>query len=374
MNASTLTRWRLVLGRFAERQLAAELSAREQRMEAALDFLYSREYRGRGVRERPSAGTLDPTQIQVPSWLAEVRELFPRDTVEVIEKHALNRYGLTELLTDEKTLGKLEPNLDLVKTLLSFCGHLEGRVLAAAKRIIQQVVEELKRRLELDVRRAFTGRLHAFRHSPLKARQNFDWRGTIRQNLKYFDARRRRLLLRRALFFARNTRFLPWEVVLCVDQSGSMTDSIIHSAVMASILAALPLVSVKLVVFDTSVADLSGHVDDPVEVLLSVQLGGGTDIGQALNYCENLIENPHRSVLVLLSDFCEGGPPSVMFGACRRLREAGVRLLGLAALDESARAVYDVHMAEVLAGLGLEIAALTPKHFAEWLARVIASR
>jgi Mg-chelatase subunit ChlD len=115
-------------------------------------------------------------------------------------------------------------------------------------------------------------------------------------------------------------------------------------------------------------------VDDPVEVLLSVQLGGGTDIGQALNYCENLIENPHRSVLVLLSDFCEGGPPSVMFGACRRLREAGVRLLGLAALDESARAVYDVHMAEVLAGLGLEIAALTPKHFAEWLARVIASR
>ena len=379
---STVARWRLVLGRFAEKQLPGGLSVREGRMEAALDFLYSREYKGRGVRDRqkdPSgeqgqAGSLDPSQINVPTWLAEVRDLFPKDVVEVIEKHALDRYGLTELVTDKETLEKLEPNEDLLKTLLTFRGQLKGEVLETARRIIRQVVEEIKRRLETEVRRALSGRLNRFRHSPQKAAQNFDWRGTIRRNLKYYDSKRRQIVLQDPRFFARNTRLLPWQVILCVDQSGSMADSVIHSAVMAGILAGHPMVRVKLVVFDTTVVDLSEHVDDPVEVLMSVQLGGGTNIGGALNYCETLIENPHRTILALVSDFCEGGPVDVMFAACRRLSEAGVKLLGLASLDQAASPIYDHHMAEQLAELGMEIAALTPKHFAEWLAKVIKSK
>src|SRR5215475_10607186 len=329
-------RWRLVLGRFAEQRLATTMSAREARMEAALDYLYSREYKGRGVRDRGQAGTLDPSQINVPTWLSEVRELFPRDTVEIIEKHALDRYGLTELVTDKQTLEKLQPNMELLKTLLTFRGQLQGEVLQTARRIIRQVVEEIKRKLEAEVRRALSGRLNRFRHSPQKAAQNFDWRGTVRRNLKFYDSKRRQLVLQNPRFFARNTRLLPWQVILCVDQSGSMANSVIHSAVMAGILAGLPMVRVKIVVFDTSIVDLSEHVDDPVEILMSVQLGGGTNIGQALNYCEALIENPHRTVLALVSDFCEGAPPGVMLGTCRRLRESGVKLLGLASLDESA--------------------------------------
>lgn len=374
---STLPRWRLVLGRFAEKQLPGTLSPREGRMEAALDFLYSREYKGRGVRDRPQAGSpgsLDPSQLNVPTWLGEVRDLFPKDVVEVIEKHALDRYGLTELVTDKETLEKLEPNEELLKTLLTFRGQLQGEVLQTARRIIRQVVEEIKRRLETEIRRALSGRLNRFRHSPQKAAQNFDWRGTIRRNLKYYDAKRRQIVLQDPQFFARNTRLLPWQVILCVDQSGSMADSVIHSAVMAGILAGLPMVRVKLVVFDTSVVDLSDRVDDPVEVLMSVQLGGGTNIGQALNYCETLVENPHRTILTLVSDFEEGGPPSIMLAACRRLREAGVKLLGLASLDSYASPIYDRNMAEQLADAGMEIAALTPKHFAEWLAKVIKSK
>jgi Mg-chelatase subunit ChlD len=343
-------------------------------MEAALDFLYSREYKGRGVRDRQQAGSLDPSQLNVPSWLGEVRDLFPKDVVEVIEKHALDRYGLTELVTDKETLEKLEPSEDLLKTLLTFRGQLQGEVLQTARRIIRQVVEEIKRRLETEIRRALSGRLNRFRHSPQKAAQNFDWRGTIRRNLKYYDAKRRQIVLQDPRFFARNTRLLPWQVILCVDQSGSMAGSVIHSAVMAGILAGLPMVRVKLVVFDTSIVDLSDRVDDPVEVLMSVQLGGGTNIGQALNYCETLVENPHRTILALVSDFCEGGSTDVMFGACRRLREAGVKLLGLASLDESASPIYDHNMADLLADVGMEIAALTPKHFAEWLAKVIKSK
>src|SRR5215475_81180 len=374
---STLPRWRLVLGRFAEKQLPGTLSPREGRMEAALDFLYSREYKGRGVRDRPQAGSpgsLDPSQLNVPTWLSEVRDLFPKDVVEVIEKHALNRYGLTELVTDKETLEKLEPNEELLKTLLTFRGQLKGEVLQTARRIIRQVVEEIKRRLETEVRRALSGRLNRFRHSPQKAAQNFDWRGTIRRNLKYYDSKRRQIVLQDPRFFARNTRLLPWQVILCVDQSGSMANSVIHSAVMAGILAGLPMVRVKIVVFDTSIVDLSEHVDDPVEILMSVQLGGGTNIGQAMQYCEQLVEDPHRTIVVLVSDFCEGAAPRSLLSSCQRFREGGVRLLGLAALDENANPSYDAHMAEALAAQGMDIAALTPKHFAEWLAKVIKSK
>ena len=371
---STRTRWRLVLGRFAEKQLSEPMSTRESRMEAVLDYLYSREYKNRGVRDEVRPGTLDPSVLNVPAWLGEVRELFPRETVEIIEKHALERYGMAELVTDKETLEKLEPNMDLLKMLLTFRGHLQREVLPSARRIIRRVVDELKRKLENEIRRAFAGRLNRFRHSQRKIAQNFDWRGTIRRNLQHYDAANQRIVLHEPRFFSRNTTLLPWHIVLCVDQSGSMVDSVIHSAVLAGILAGLPALRVKLVVFDTAVVDLSAHVDDPVEVLMSVQLGGGTDIGQALQYAEGLIENPHRTVLALISDFCEGASPNVMLGACARMHEAGVRLIGLASLDETASAVYDHAMAERLAETGMKIAALTPRHFAEWLAGVIQSR
>jgi Mg-chelatase subunit ChlD len=373
----TLARWRLVLGKYARDQLDVGMSLEQQRIENALDFLYSREYRGRGVRDEqdrtgPRSAGLDPSQLTVPSWLSEVRELFPKETVAVIEKHALDRYGLTELVTDPEILRRLEPNFDLLKMLLTFRGHLKGEVLNEARRIIRRVVEEIKQRLAAEVRRAFSGRRNRFRHSNLKMAQNLDWRGTIRKNLKNFDINRKQIAVEQVLFFSRIQRRLPWRIILCVDQSGSMAGSVIYSAVMAGILSGLPLIDVKLVVFDTSVVDLSNHVDDPVELLMSVQLGGGTNIGQAMQYCEQLVEDPHRSIVVLISDFCEGATPAKLVGCCRRFCEGGVKLLGLAALDENANPSYDVQMAEMLAAAGMDIAALTPKHFAEWLARAIS--
>jgi Mg-chelatase subunit ChlD len=205
----------------------------------------------------------------------------------------------------------------------------------------------------------------------MKVAANLDWRTTIRRNLKNFDRERNRIIVDDVRFFSRVQRRLPWTVILCVDQSGSMTESVVHSAVMAGILAGLPLVKVKLVVFDTAVVDLSDHADDPVEVLMSVQLGGGTDIGKALTYCTQLVDDPLRTVLVLVSDFCEGASPGILIGACRKLAEARVKLLGLAALDDRADAIYDRQMAERLAEAGMEIAALTPGKLAEWLAAVI---
>ncbi len=367
-----LARWRLILGRFAEEGLPAALHGDEARLDAALDYLYGREYRGRGMRDGQHQGGLEGSQITLPDWLSEVRELFPRETVEVVERHALERYGLTELVADPRVLERLEPNYTLLRTILTFKGMMRGEVLELARRIVRQVVEDLKRRLADEVRRVMWGKLNRFQHSPLRVAQNVDWRRTIRDNLAHYDREERRLAaVERVQFFARVERHLPWHVVLAIDQSGSMLDSVIHSAVMAGILAGLPALKVSLVVFDTSVVDLSGYVDDPAEVLMSVQLGGGTDIAGAVAYCQTLFENPHRTILVVVSDFFEGGPPARLVAAVRQCREAGVRVLGLAALDPDAAPAYDKQMAERLVAAGAEIAALTPLQLAEWLIKVI---
>jgi Mg-chelatase subunit ChlD len=373
-----LLRWRLVLGRYAGRRVQPPMDREAVRMERALDFLYGREYTGRGLRGRGEAAGqkrgagLDASQLSVPQWLSEVSDLFPRETMECIEKHALDLYGLSELVTNKETLEKLEPSHDLLKMLLSFKGQMKGEVLELARKIIRQVVEDLKKKLTQEVRSSLAGRLNRFAHSPLKIPQNFDWRGTIRANLKHYQADRQQLVIEQAKFFARTRRHLPWRVIICVDQSGSMVDSVIHSAVLAGILSGLPALDVKLIAFDTSVVDLSSQVDDPVEILMSVQLGGGTDIGQALCYAETLVENPQRTVLALITDFCEGAPPNRLLAATKRLKEAGVTLAGLAALDAAAVPAYDEAIAGKLAALGMDIRAATPKQFAEWLARKIA--
>jgi Mg-chelatase subunit ChlD len=368
-------RWRLVLGRYSQATLDLPLTDSQARMDRALDFLYGREYSGRGIRERAGGagpGSLDPSQLTIPAWLDEVRELFPKDTAETVEKHALERYGLTELVTDPQTLERLEPNTELLRVLLTLRGQLKGPVLDAARRVVRRVVEDIRRRLEADIRRTLAGRINRFRHSPIPLRQNLDARGTIRANLKNYDLERKRLIIDSVRFFDRNARRLPWTVILCVDQSGSMAESVIHSAVLAGILAGIPSLQVKLVVFDTSVVDLTHHADDPVEALMSVQLGGGTDIARAVRYCEQLIEVPQRTIVALITDFCEGGSPRELLSTCKRLASARVRLLGLAALDMEASPVYDVAMAERLAAIGMEIAALTPQRLAEWLVKVIS--
>ncbi len=368
-----LARWRLVLGKYAQPKMENCLNEGQERIAQALEQLYAREYRRRGVRQTPKLGpgTLDPSQLNVPSWLNEIRALFPKQTCERITRHALERYGLTEVVQDPQTLASLEPSTELLGAVLALKGQMPGTVLAEVRRLIGRVVEEVKRRLEQEIKNAINGRLNRFRHSQHKVARNFDARDTIRRNLKHWDPKRGRLVVEEPRFYSRVKRHLPWEIILCIDQSGSMTSSVIHSAVMAGILTGLPTVRVRLVIFDTSVVDLSEHVSDPVEVLMSVQLGGGTNIGQAVRYCEQLVQQPRRTVLVLVTDFCEGADPRVLVAGCKRLREAGVRLLGLASLDTEANAYYDVQMAERLAAEGMEIAALTPLQLAHWLADVM---
>ncbi|MBI5942554.1 MAG: VWA domain-containing protein [Caulobacterales bacterium] len=367
---STAVRWRLALGRHAETNLGgAGLSAGDQQLDQAMEALYGRAHGERGYRNR--GGSLDLSQIVLPRWLDTLKELFPKSVFETIQSHAIDRFDLGEMLSNPGALKKLEPNLNLLKVLLSFRGRADPSVAGPIREVVKQIVEELRRRLESQIIRALSGSRNRFARSQQKRMANFDIRATVRANLKNYQPDRRAIIAEQLRFTARQRRQMPWTVVLCVDQSGSMLSSLIHAVVTASILASLPAVKVKVVVFDTAVVDVSDRIEDPVDLLLSVQLGGGTNIGQAITYCEGLITQPSRTVFALISDFEEGASPAVMIQAVRRLAEARVTLIGLAALGDDGEPVYDRAMAARLAGAGMEIAALTPDRFAEWLGGVI---
>jgi Mg-chelatase subunit ChlD len=371
-----LRRWRLVLGRYAERSLPAEgLTGAERRADRALDYLYAREMEKRGLRRdkqgKGRMGSLDPSRLTPLGWLGELRDLFPQSVCETVQAHAIDTLGMHELLADTAVLDALEPNKDLLKSLIAYKGLADPAMREKIREVTRNIVEDIVRRLRPRVEAALAGRPNRFRRSQLKSMQNFDWRATIRDNLRNWDAERGVIVADRLRFHGRSRRRLPWTIILCVDQSGSMLTSTIYAAVMASILTALPAVDVKLIVFDTAVVDLSSEAHDPVEVLMSVQLGGGTNIAVAMEYCETLITQPTRTVLVLISDFEEGGSVPRLLAATQRLASARVTLLGLGALSDDAAPVYDRSMAERLAERGMQIAALTPDRFAEWIGSVI---
>ncbi|MBD5551288.1 MAG: VWA domain-containing protein [Lachnospiraceae bacterium] len=374
-----LNRWRLVLGKYAADKLpfsAAEDSYADvlhyMDMEEALDFLYSREYsEERGIREEERAGGKQASKLTVPSWLQQVKKLFPKQTVEIMERHALEKYNMTELLTDPEVLQKLEPNRELLKTILTLKHMMKGDVLEMAKEIVRKVADELTKKMEQELKRSFFGKLDRTSSSPVKSARNLDIKKTIRQNLKNYDTEQKQLILKQVYFHSRMKRYNSWRVILCVDESGSMLDSVIHSAVMAGIFAKLPMLDVKLVIFDTSVVDLSGYVEDPVETLMSIQLGGGTNIAGALSYCETLIDFPYRTMVVLISDLYEGGGYQNLYSVSKGIIESGAKLIALTALDMEANPSYDRHAAVKLAELGAHVGAMTPEELAEWIGKIV---
>ncbi|GHU51406.1 hypothetical protein FACS1894127_7720 [Clostridia bacterium] len=370
-----INRWRLTLGKFAEGGLGSfddtdggeGFSFRE--VDDLLDFLYGREYDGdRGILE----GSLDDSSLTIPKWLNKVHELFPKDVVEKLEAHALDRYGLTDLLTDARVLEKLEPNMTLLKQILALKGMMRGEVLNTARRIVEQVVRELTEKMQSQIRSAVMGKRDRNRSTPFKCSRNFDFKKTIRKNLKNYDSAQDRIVVDRVYFHRNVERFNPWHVVICVDESGSMMENVIHSAVMAGIFAKLPVLTTKLVIFDTNIVDLSDYADDPVEALMRVQLGGGTDIGKALAYCEGLITFPHRTIVVLVSDLCDGGGYRAMYAHTRSMIEAGAKVFCLTALDKDCVGMYDRTAAKRMSALGARVAALTPGGLANWIGDVIA--
>ncbi|UAY92285.1 VWA domain-containing protein [Pectobacterium polaris] len=366
-------RWRLILGHYADEALGnATFDAQDLKVERTLDYLYRREYQRRGLKQEGGRhGSLDQSQLTAVNWLNQARKLFPSSTFERMQSQAIERYEISHLFNDPQALQAMEPTPALAKALLSLRGRMNEQTREAVRDIIRKVVDEILRTLRPTFTNALTGRRNRFRRSPVASSQNFDWRATIAANLKHFDRDKNRLVIETPHFNSRMQRHMPWDVILCVDQSASMSSSVMYAAVCASILAALPAVRVSLIVFDTQVVDLSHLAHDPVEVLMTVQLGGGTNIAKAMQYCEQRVQNPKRTIVTLISDFEEGGALNRLLSCVQRMHSQQITLLGLAALDDAAQPVYDNAIGQKLADRGMHVAALTPEHFAQWLAEVM---
>lgn len=365
-----LVRWRLVLGKGTE-DLLGGLPGDAAAQDDALEYLYGREYGGkRNVRQGgPRSGSLDESQLTVPDWINQIHELFPKKTIERLEKDALERYQLEEMVTNPDLLSRAQPSNTLLKAVLRTKHLMNQEVLAIARNLVRKVIEELMERLSRQVYTPFIGSVDRRRRSFLKIAKNFDVETTIRRNLRHYDPESRQLYIRTPYFYSRIRRQVDrWQIIIVVDESGSMMDSVIHSAVTASIFFGIKSLRTHLVIFDTSVVDLTADCSDPVETLMKVQLGGGTDIGQALAYAGTLVDNPRRCIIVLVTDFYEGAPVQRLFIETKRLTESGVTLLGLAALDEEANPNYDREVAGRMVTLGAHVAAMTPGELAEWVA------
>jgi len=366
-DGAALNRWRLILGKNAEQQMGLN-DIRLSRMDEALDYLYGREA---SEDERESEGGNEVSSPAVAHWLSEVRILFPKETAEILQRHALDRYQLTELLSDREVLEKMEPNQALLETILSLKHMMHGQVLETARKIVAKVAEQISKKMLTEIRTSALGKLDRNSRSNVKSIRNLDVKRTIRGNLSHYDVQNQRLVLEKVHFNGRMMRYNPWHVILAVDESGSMLQNVIHSAVMAGIFAKMPMLDTKLVIFDTTVVDLSDRAEDPVQTLMSVQLGGGTNIAGALHYCESLIINPHKTILVLVSDLCEGGDRNRLYGVCRDIMESGAKLIALTALDSDANPAYDRTTAQQLANLGGYVGAMTPGQLADFMANIM---
>ena len=358
-----LERWRLILGEPA--RSACELGQAGAARDAALSWLYDR---GDELAERDVRGGTGPSVLSTVDWLDTVHRLFPRETIERLERDAVERYDITEIVTDPDVLARIEPSPALLRAVLRTKHLMNPDLLAMARKLVEAVVRDLLRRLQPELRRSFTG-TRSRRPSRLKQARDFDFHRTIRANLGRYQPAERRVLIDSPKFASRTRRHLDrWQLVLLVDQSGSMAGSVIHAAVTAACLWGLPGLKTHLVTFDTAVVDLTEDVTDPVELLMKVQLGGGTDIAKAVAYAAGLIENPRRSIVVVISDFFEGGDEHRLVHDVRKLAEAGTHVLALAALDEEANPVYDRALAQRLADAGAHVGAMTPGMLAEFVA------
>ena len=352
-----ISRWRLILGQDVDAKLG-ELSREDSIMDMALAAIYdgtSGSGKGRG-----GAG-LGSSAPHLSKWLGDVRTLFPPDVVSVIQADAIERKGLTKLLVEPETLASIKPDISIVSTLMALKGQIPEKSKETARELVKAVVDEIMKRLEQDLRRAVTGAINKKEHSPIPNLAGTDWKRTIRRNLKNYDKTTGKLIPQRFYFYERQKRNKDWTVIIDIDQSGSMAESIIYSSVMAAVFASMPSLDTKVVAFDTQVVDMTELVqNDPVDMLFGVQLGGGTDINKSVRYCANLIENPSKTLFFLISDLYEGGVEAGLLRKLAEMKESGVTCIVLLALTDSGTPYYDRDLGKKIANIGIPSFACSP--------------
>ncbi|MGO4569646.1 VWA domain-containing protein [Rhizobium sp. 2YAF20] len=362
MSSERIRRWKLALG---DDDMDG-LGERDQRLSRALSALYESDSpKGRG-----GLGASSP---KVSRWLGDIREFFPTPVVQVIQKDAFERLNLKALMLEPEFLETLEADVHLVADLISLRGAMPEKTMETARAVVGKVVEDLMKRLQSQTVEKITGALNRSQRTHRPRHADIDWPRTIRANLRHYQADLNTIVPETLVGFARKSRTRADldHVMLCVDQSGSMASSVVYSSIFAAVMASLPVLSTKLVCFDTSIVDLTEDLSDPVKVLFGVQLGGGTDINAALAYCETKIDRPSKTHLVLVTDLYEGGDAASMLARVAGLKHSGVNVIVLLALSDDGRPSYDARHAGAIAAMDCPVFACTPDQFPDLMATAL---
>ena len=360
-----LQRWRMVLGSPADASCGG-VTGRLQEMDQALAALYEED--SKLASRKGGRGNSSPS---VSRWLGDIRKYFPSQVVQVMQRDAMERLNLRDLLLQPEMLENVQPDVHLVADLISLGSVIPQNTKATARLVVRKVVDELMKKLEEPMRSAVAGALDRSQRNRRPRHAEIDWNRTIRANLRHWQPEYKTIVPETLIGYGRKARRPQREVILCIDQSGSMANSVVYSSIFGAVMASLPAVATKLVVFDTAVVDLTEKLDDPVDVLFGVQLGGGTDINGAVGYCQGLISEPRNSILVLISDLYEGGVESGLLRRANELVEAGVQFITLLALSDEGAPAYDAELAAKLAALGVPSFACTPDAFPQLMAAAI---
>ncbi|MEM7343701.1 MAG: VWA domain-containing protein [Chloroflexota bacterium] len=359
-DSERLRRWRLLLGGGDADGTGQQLNQMDEGMDRALEALYDANRKG-------SLGSSAPN---VARWLGDVRSYFPNTVVQVMQKDALERLGLQELLLEPEMLEAVEPDIHLVSTLLSLNKVMPNKTKETARFVVRQVVEEIERKLAYPLQQAVDGSLNRTVRNRRPRHKEIDWQRTIQANLKHYQPSLKAIIPETKIGFGRKGSSLQ-DIILCIDQSGSMAASVIYASIFGAVLASMRTVNTSLVLFDTAVVDMTDQLDDPVELLFGAQLGGGTDINRALTYCQGLIQRPQETIFVLITDLYEGGNAQGMLKQVASLVNAGVQVVTLLALDDQGAPSYNRKLAAKLAELNVPAFACTPDLFPDLMATAI---
>ena len=364
-------RWRLALGSDEQDPTGLGLSERDARLDQALSMLYAAGPGGSGGGGRK--GSLGRSAPRVARWLGDIREFFPAPVVQVVQRDAFERLGLKQMLLEPEFLAAMEADVHLVADLISLGSAIPKKTKETARQVVEKVVQELMKRLEQKTAETIRGALNRSKRTFRPRFADIDWPRTIRANLRHYQPEYQTVVPERLVGFGRQSKRLSdlEEVVLCVDQSGSMASSVVYSSIFAAVMGSIPALDTKLVVFDTAVVDLTEQLADPVEVLFGVQLGGGTDINQALAYCEGILRQPSQAHLILITDLYEGGNQAEMLERAAALIGSGVNLITLLALNDDGKPFYDESLSQQMAALGSPVFACTPDLFPDLMAAAL---
>lgn len=356
-------RWRLILGGDQNDGTGFSLSGVDLQMDKTLSALYDSER---------SAG-LGPSSPNVNRWLGDIRTFFPSSVVQVMQRDALQRLNLTQLLFEKEMLENVEADVHLVATLLTLSRVIPDKTKDTARQVVRKVVEELLRKLSSPMQQAIQGSLNRSIRNTRPRHAEINWHATIQKNLKHYQPEYKTIIPEQRIGYGRKRSALK-DVVLCLDQSGSMGTSVVYSGIFGSVMASIPAIKTRMVVFDTAVVDLTEELEDPVDLLFGVQLGGGTDIQLALGYCQQIITRPLDTVLVLITDLYEGGSDEPMRKKAAELVAAGVQVIILLALNDDGAPGYDHANAAYLASLGIPVFACTPDKFPDLMAQALSKQ